>query len=72
MNAQWSSDLSWDVRVVYLEGRRRWWWNAWLAATETELWGFADSQEAAYRAMQVAIREAGSGSAPDRPHGGAR
>jgi hypothetical protein len=67
MNAQWSSQLSWDTRVVYLERRQRWWWNAWLAATETELYGFADSQEAAYRAMQVAIREAGTG-ARDEPH----
>jgi hypothetical protein len=30
----------------------------WLAATETELYGFADTQEVAYRAMQVAIRQA--------------
>jgi hypothetical protein len=59
------------MRVVYLERRQRWWWNAWLAATETELWGFADSQESAYRAMQVAIREAGSGPAPDPAQRGA-
>jgi hypothetical protein len=72
MNTQWSSDLTWDMRVVYLERRQRWWWNAWLAATETELWGFADSQEAAYRAMQVAIREAGSAPLPDRPREGTR
>jgi hypothetical protein len=62
VNAQWSSDLSWDTRVVYIERRQRWWWNAWLAATETELWGFADSQETAYRAMQRAIRDAGTAS----------
>jgi hypothetical protein len=58
MNVQWSSDLSWDTRVVYIERHGRWWWNAWLAATETELYGFADTQEVAYRAMQVAIRQA--------------
>jgi hypothetical protein len=63
----WSGyDLSWDTRVVYIQRHQRWWWNAWLAATDTELFGFADSQEAAYRAMQVAIREAGSAAPPDR------
>lgn len=72
MNAQWSSDLSWDMRVVYIERRQRWWWNAWLAVTETELYGFADSQEAAYRAMQVAIREARTGPTPEQPHEGTR
>lgn len=66
MNAQWPSALGWDTRVVFLERRQRWWWNAWLAATDTELYGFADSQEAAYRAMQVAIREASSAAPPDR------
>jgi hypothetical protein len=64
MNAQWSSDLSWDTRVVYIERHQRWWWNAWLAFSATELYGFADSQEAAYRAMQVAIREAGQAPTP--------
>jgi hypothetical protein len=58
MNAQWSSDLSWDTRVVYIERHQRWWWNAWLAATETELYGFAASQEDATRAMYRAIEEA--------------
>jgi hypothetical protein len=66
MNAQSSADLSWDTRVVYIERRQRWWWNAWLGATETELYGFADSQESAYRAMQVAIRETSAVSPPDR------
>lgn len=69
MTARWSSALSWDTRVVFIERQQRWWWNAWLESTETELFGFADSQEAAYRAMQVAIREAGSGPPPDRPQG---
>jgi hypothetical protein len=58
MNTLWSSDLSWDTRVVYIERHRRWWWNAWLAATETELYGFADSREEATRAMYRAIDEA--------------
>jgi hypothetical protein len=48
---------------VYLEGRGRWWWNAWHPSTATEIYGFADSQEAATRAMYRAIERAGS--APD-------
>jgi hypothetical protein len=55
----WSgSDLSWDARVVYIERHRRWWWNAWLASTETELYGFASSREEAARAMYQAIENA--------------
>lgn len=72
VNTQWSSDMSWDTRVVYIERRQRWWWNAWLAATETELWGFADSQEAAYRAMQVAIGKARTAPSPDHQQGDPR
>lgn len=64
-----SSELSWDTRVVYIESRQRWWYNAWLEATATELYGFADSQEAAYRAMQVAIREAQQRAAPQQAGG---
>jgi hypothetical protein len=26
MNTLWSSDLSWDTRVVYVERHQRWWW----------------------------------------------
>jgi hypothetical protein len=44
------------LRVVYIEQRRRWWWNAWREATSTELFGFADSGEEAHRAMTQAIR----------------
>ncbi len=58
LNAQWSSDQSWDTRVVFIERHQRWWWNAWLAATETELYGFADSREEATRAMYQAIENA--------------
>jgi hypothetical protein len=58
MTARWSSDLSWDTRVVYIQRHQRWWWNAWLGSTETELYGFADSQEAATRAMYQAIKDA--------------
>jgi hypothetical protein len=72
MNAQWSSDLSWDTRVVFIERHQRWWWNAWLAASETELCGFADSREEATRAMYQGIKEAGMAPPPDRPHGGRR
>jgi hypothetical protein len=57
MNARWSSSLSWDTRVVYIERKQRWWWNAWLASTATELYGFADSEEEASRAMYRAIEE---------------
>jgi hypothetical protein len=66
MNTLWSSDLSWDTRVVYIERHQRWWWNAWLAAMETELYGFADSREEATRAMYQAIENArqGKGETP--------
>ncbi|MFC5231634.1 hypothetical protein [Pseudonocardia zijingensis] len=43
---------------MFIQRQQRWWWNAWLAATSTELYGFADSEEAADEAMQQAIREA--------------
>lgn len=72
MNMRWSSDLSWDTRIVFIQRHQRWWWNAWLASTETELYGFADSQEAAYRAMQVAIREARTAPPPDQSQGDTR
>jgi hypothetical protein len=49
---------AWDTRVVYIEQRRRWWWNAWRASTATELYGFADSEEEAYEQMQRAIEQA--------------
>lgn len=45
----------WDIRVVYVERKGRWWWNAWRAATSTELYGFADSQPDAWAAMNAAI-----------------
>jgi hypothetical protein len=67
MNARWSSDLSWDTRVVYLERHRGWWWNAWLASMETELYGFADSQEEATRAMFQAIKNANTDPTPCPP-----
>lgn len=54
----------WDTRVVWNVRHGRWWWNAWRKASGTELWGFTDSPEDALRAMTVAIRGAGSGSAP--------
>jgi hypothetical protein len=57
----------WDTRVVYIERRQRWWWNAWRACTSTELSGFADSQEEATRAMYQAIEEAGPSPASDVP-----
>jgi hypothetical protein len=69
-----SSDLSWDTRVVYIQRNQRWWWNAWLASTAMELYGFTDSQEEATRAMYRAIEESKKTPAPpsDRPQGGTR
>jgi hypothetical protein len=64
MNARWSSPLGWDTRVVFLERRQRWWWNAWLESTATELYGFADSQEEAAREMYRAIEEASKAPPP--------
>lgn len=58
MSLRRSSELSWDTRVVFIQRQQRWWWNAWLADTSTELYGFADSEEAAAEAMRQAIREA--------------
>ena len=57
----------WDTRVVFVERRQRWWWNAWHPSTNTELYGFADSREEATRAMYQAIDRAGSPHAPDDP-----
>jgi hypothetical protein len=65
MNALWPSAFRWDTRVVYIEKRQRWWWNAWRAATATELYGFADSQEEAKREMYQAIERAEPAPAPD-------
>jgi hypothetical protein len=57
MNALWPSALYRDTRIVYIEKRRRWWWNAWRASTATELYGFADSREQAQRQMFEAIEQ---------------
>lgn len=48
----------WDMHVAYIEKRSRWWWNAWREQTATELYGFADTKEAASRAMYLAIEQA--------------
>jgi hypothetical protein len=64
MSAPWSRRV-WDTRVVYIERRQRWWWNAWRASTSTELHGFADSQEEATQAMYRAIEQAGPSPAHD-------
>ena len=45
----------WDIRVVYVERKGRWWWNAWRAATSTELYGVTDSRSDAWAAMNAAI-----------------
>ena len=48
----------WDMRVVFVERRQSWWWNAWRATTSTELYGFADSRADAWSAMHEAINTA--------------
>ncbi|OZM81717.1 hypothetical protein [Pseudonocardia sp. MH-G8] len=53
-------DTVWDTCVIYVERRRRWWWNAWRPCTSTELSGFAESEEQARREMALAVVEAGS------------
>jgi hypothetical protein len=53
----------WDVRVVFIERRQQWWWNAWRPATSTELYGFADTRADAWSAMSEAISAA---SEPDQ------
>jgi hypothetical protein len=45
----------WDMRVVWIERHRRWWWNAWRQSTRTELYGFANSRDAAMQDMSAAI-----------------
>jgi hypothetical protein len=52
--------IGWDVRIVFVERRQSWWWNAWRQSTCTELHGFADSPEEAAQEMYRAIEEAGS------------
>jgi hypothetical protein len=52
--------MRWDTRIVFIEKRGRWWWNAWRASTATELYGFAASREDATRDMYQAIERAGS------------
>lgn len=46
------------MRVVFVEQRKAWWWNAWRAATSTELYGFADTRADAWSAMNEAIGSA--------------
>jgi hypothetical protein len=55
----------WDTRVVWLEAKQCWWWNAWRASTATELHGFAETEAAASQAMLEAI----AGAPPDPPMG---
>jgi hypothetical protein len=53
-----AADLrAWDTRVVFIERQGRWWWNAWRERTATELYGFADSPQAAREAMYRAIAQ---------------
>lgn len=55
---------AWDTRVVYIEQKQRWWWNAWFEDVAVELYGFASSRQEASRAMYQAIERAGT---PPRP-----
>lgn len=48
-------EREWDTRVLWLEHRRTWWWNAWHVPTETELFGSADNKAAAQEAMAKAM-----------------
>lgn len=68
-------DGGWDIRVVFVERKSRWWWNAWRAATSTELYGFADSRSDAWTAMNAAINARAQPDQlrerRDRPIGGA-
>jgi hypothetical protein len=48
----------WDMRVVFIERRRHWWWNAWRPATSTELYGFAETRADAWSAMNEAVSAA--------------
>lgn len=52
---------------MFIERRQLWWWNAWHAATATELYGFADSRDEAIRAMYQAIDQVNPLPAPDDP-----
>jgi hypothetical protein len=47
-----------DLRVVFIERRQAWWWNAWQAATGAELYGFAETLTAAWSAMNTAVSAA--------------
>lgn len=49
---------AWDKRVVFLAASQRWWWNAWRESTSTELYGFAQSREEAWQALEAAITTA--------------
>ncbi len=51
---------TWDMRVVFIERKQCWWWNAWYEPTATELYGFAGSREEATQAMYQAIEHAGT------------
>lgn len=66
----WGPDAglrAWDTRVVFVQRRGRWWWNAWREQTKTELYGFADSEQDARDAMYAAIAQAPPWPAPPRP-----
>lgn len=47
----------WDIRVIWLDARQRWWWNAWHERTATERFGLADSNTIAEQAMAAAIAD---------------
>jgi hypothetical protein len=53
----------WDMRVVFIERRQHWWWNAWRPATSTELYSFANTRADAWSAMNAAVSAA---SVPDQ------
>lgn len=59
----------WDLRVVFIERRQAWWWNAWHPATGTELYGFAETRTAAWSVLSAAVNAAHQPSS--RPRDGA-
>ena len=50
-------ELGWDVRVLRLEQRQLWWWNAWHEATSTELSGTARTRDEAQRDLDAAVAD---------------
>ncbi|MGE3794558.1 MAG: hypothetical protein AB7I38_11600 [Dehalococcoidia bacterium] len=59
----------WDLRIAYLTARGRWWWGAWRADPETDLFGFAASRAEAGQAMYRAVADRDAPAARTAPGG---